>query len=448
MSAPAAGQIRLDRSDLRGQLAALALGSTAEAAFWIALVVQAHVRGGVVESGLVVLVHLAVAAWVAPILLVLGERLGRPRPLVDVCRLQALGLAGLAALVVIRAPIAVVYAASVGTYCTLCLTRPVSSALGSRRLDSDAGRTRANALRVLAECSGDLTGPLLGALLFALGGIPLALGGVAAMLVTALESGLLDEGTVSPCAPRDAMGSRPLRIPSAEDAPAVEPAARRWRGLTLGVALPTVLGGAVELSTPGLAAELLGAGGFVAGLLASALGVGAVLGAIGACTVGASGAGPERFAASLLAAAAATIAIAAARAPTTLVVLLLLCGFANGWAWVVGTTLVQRAAVGPRPLGLFGRIEGCESAGIAIATVVVGFLSQEIGVAGGIAAIGAAAIVIGLAGLGGGALIARRGAGRLPRPARPGAARPSPVASDAHRGLGQSARRRLALRPL
>ena len=78
---------------LRRHVLGLAAASTAEAAFWLAIVIHAQARGGVLEASLVAVTHLAAASLAAPAFARVGGAIARRALLPRVHAVQAL-LAG------------------------------------------------------------------------------------------------------------------------------------------------------------------------------------------------------------------------------------------------------------------------------------------------------------------------------------------------------------------
>ncbi|MEM7412244.1 MAG: MFS transporter [Myxococcota bacterium] len=359
-----------DRARLTGAFAAF---SIAEGAIWIALLVYAYERGGVAEASALAILLLAPSAVLAPAFGALASRSG------PVLR-RALGLqAGLAAGV--GAVLAGFgdglwpYAGAALLCASLSATRPIVSTLLPVVSGPAPQLSRANAMIVLFEGVGDLAGPLLAALVLGAAG-PAAVLYVASVLLAVA-----------------AWTTRAAHVPDHSDAgitPAPSPLALtpdRWLLVTC-LALPTLLFGAVELLAPAIGAEMLGVTGQVAGYLVAMLGCGGVAGALLARTVGTRSDLVRRHGVATLVSAAAFFGIGASYDVWTTLFLLFLCGVANGYAWVVGMSLVQRVATNAERGFLFGMLESGEAIGLALVTLGIAAVTVGLGVRGTFAIFG------------------------------------------------------------
>ena len=368
------------RRPLQHHVAALGCAATAEAAFWIVLVIHAYARGGALETSLVVISHLAAASVIVPRIARLAGALP-PRALLAASHgTQAVTVALLGWLIASGADGLLVYTASAIAACALSLTSPMSSALAPGLADDPGELGPINAVRVLTECGGDFLGALVAAIAMDLMGAAVATYACAALCVLAAAAGL-----------RSASHPPRARVPVAAEPKAPRPGRRPEPGerlLVLGVAIPTVLCGLLEVATPALASRHAGEDGADAGYLAACLGIGAMAGAVSALARRTRKPQLPAFSASLIVALLATLGMGLATDRTELIALLLLCGAANGHAWVLGTTLIQNAAPDGRQLDLFGIVEGFETACLGAVVLAVGVLSSGVGIGGCLAVVG------------------------------------------------------------
>jgi len=281
MSAPGTTTIAyravIGNRSLRRVLFAFFLFNAEEFAVWIAVLIYAYQQGGTTAAGIVAIAQLIPAALLAPLGATMGDRMRRDRALGLGYAAQAAANA-LLAVALWGGPPLVAYAAAIVASCTITLTRPVHNAIVPMLADTPQELTAANSLSGTVEGLGVLVGPVLNSVLIAISGpaaVAAAFAGVAA-LAGALTLGLrLTETRPSRRGAADADG--PLRA-------AVEGfrELRREPGATL---LATLGGaqyfviGVLDVFYAALAVEVLHMGEGVAGLLASAAGLGGLLGA-------------------------------------------------------------------------------------------------------------------------------------------------------------------------
>jgi MFS family permease len=263
---------------LRAQLA-FGAAWTAEAAFTVALSVVAFRDGGAAAVGLVVFIRTAPAALLAPIGTAFADRFRRDRVLVWSCLIRATATAGAAFVLVASGPKAVVYALAVIATAAFRMFRPAHSALLPGLCKAPFELSSANVVRGLLDSVSTLLGPLAAALL-------LALTGSAAVCLTsavlALAAGLLLFGLSYEAPPRGR--PQPLRRIVHETLEGFQALVRyRDAGLLVALGLAQALTqGFLYVFMTALAFELLGMGASGVGLLAAAVGAGAVASSLGA----------------------------------------------------------------------------------------------------------------------------------------------------------------------
>jgi MFS family permease len=133
----------------------------------VALAVFAYRAGGAAAVGLVGLVRLLPAAFVAPFAALLGDRFPRKRVMVAADLVRACAMGGAAAAVFAGAPAAAVYALAVVTALTGTAFQPAQAALLPALARSPEELTAANATSTTLESVGFFVGPALGGLLLA-----------------------------------------------------------------------------------------------------------------------------------------------------------------------------------------------------------------------------------------------------------------------------------------
>lgn len=380
--ASAQGFVRSFRvPSLAKALSALIAFSMAEWAAYIALAVYAFREGGTPRVGLVTTLTLVVAAVVAPIGSVLGDRYRRERVLILAYLGLTAGTGAVAFAMLAGLSPAVVYGAAIAAAAVLTLVRPTHNAVLPSLAPTPRDLTAAYAASGLIESACVMLGPLLATAIFAAGTSVSGPG-----LVNLALTALLAAGTVSVAT---------IRRAHADDGDATDaapaPSLRREIGEGLRASLhdprprllvglfgaSSFLLGVIDVLIVVLAFEVLGTGDAGVGLLNVALGFGAILGASVAVVV----TGRRRlfgaYRASLLTAGlpvAATAAVPVAAAP--------LFGLSAGGmsvCYVVGVTMLQRLIPDAKLTRVFGVIESTYMAGEGIGALVASLAVGAIG---------------------------------------------------------------------
>jgi MFS family permease len=266
----------------KAQVAFLAF-SIAEWASYIALIVYAFQAGGSVAVGLVSLLYLLPAAFLAPVGAVLGDRHRRERVLLLAHSALAFMTALAALALLLEAPSPVVYLAGTSAGWLMVLVRPTHASLLPRLAKTPEELTSAYAGTGLIESVSALLGPLLAGGLMALA--PASISGpglVDAVLAVMLAVGA---GCVATIGTRTepAHDGEPLsaRVLASETATGVRAVARDRRSLLLVVAMGLALFqlGFIDVLIVVLAFEVIGTGEAGVGLLTASIGVGSIVGA-------------------------------------------------------------------------------------------------------------------------------------------------------------------------
>jgi len=382
---------------LRRALLAFLVFSVAEWATWITLLVWAYDERGVGAAATVSVVQLLPAVLVAPLGSVLGDRGERGRALATGYVVQALTMLLTGLLLVADAPFVLTCAGGVLVTCAITLTRPVHNATLPTVSHTPAELLAGNSASITAEGIGGFLGPLACGLLisgagpgsvFLLFGV-LLLGSAALVLrlpVVRLTDG--DEPGVVRAAEtftrRTLGGVRELRE---------QPASALLLVMVTG---QYVVVGAMDILLIVLALEVLGTDSSGPGLLGSALGVGAILGALATVVL----AGRRRLAPALLAGLLVTglpICVLAAGGDIALAaVLLVLSGAGKAFFDVAGRTLLQRTVADAVLARVFGLQEALMTAALAVGAASAPLLVSWLGISGALVATGALLPVAGL----------------------------------------------------
>lgn len=357
---------------LRRVLPAFFLFNAAEFGTWVAILIYAYERTGPVSVGVVALVQLVPAALLAPAAASLGDRYPRERVLTFGYAIQAIAMLTTAMTMLANAPVLVVYAAATIAASSLVVTRPTQSALLPGLAASPEDLTAANAASGLIEGAGILAGPLMAAAILTSGtpgtvflaaAVLLAVAALATMrLRPAPPIAGVDEGRSQDDDEEDRGVLAGLRVIVAD------------RDARLVVGLLTVrmlMIGAADVLFVLLALDLLGTGEPGAGILAGALGAGAILGGAATFTI----VGRSRLAAVAAAGAVAWgigLAVIGLTASATLAPLLVVLGGAGlAIVDIAGRTMLQRSIRDEVLARVFGLQEGLAMAGLAAGSVLV-----------------------------------------------------------------------------
>jgi MFS family permease len=379
---------------LRRALIAFFWFNAAEWGTWIAMLVYAYGRGGVGASGLVAVVQLVPASIVAPLASTLGDRISRDRALAIGYLIQAATMGLTAAALAAAVPLVVIYALAALAASSVTLTRPAHNAALPSLAETPDELTAANALSETATGFAYFVGPILTGLLLSVSGPALVF---AVMAIGHLGGGVL-VGTARAAAETEEPSPDRWRVADLlEGFRAIRrrPDAMLLVGLVVGV---FVVVGMLDVLSVVLAFEILGLGQAGPSTIASALGIGSVIGAAASVSL----VGRTRLAPALgLGLAAVGIPLAAvgfSGTPLAAWTLVALSGI--GWSFfdVASRTLLQRSVDEEVLSRVFGLQEGMMMAAFAIGSAAVPPLVHALGPAGAFVAAGAALPAIGVLG--------------------------------------------------
>jgi MFS family permease len=336
---------------------------SAEWAHFVALGVFAYEQGGATAVGVAGLVRLLPAAVLAPFAASLGDRFPRERFLLALTLFGAAALAGSAvAAFVDSSSLVYAFAALVGISATLI--RPALQALLPSLARTPEELIASNGATSTIESFGTLLGPLLAGVLISVADV----GVVFVFSAAALLAGALPVARVhlpGRVDTRQAPRSR-REIISAGFVAIV-----RTRGASVVVGLvfaQAFVRGCLNVLIVIAAFRIFDAGAGAVGVMTAAIGVGGLLGALGAMTLGG-----RRLAVSFglaLVFWGLPIVLIAPRAELVLAILLLaIVGAANSVEDVAALTLLQRIVPDQSLSGVLGVVWGLAMGGVAIGSI-------------------------------------------------------------------------------
>ncbi len=349
---------------LRRALAAYLVFNTAEWATYVALLVWAFDQGGAGAAGAIALIQLVPAALVAPLGSVIGDRMRRTHALALGYALQSVAMLATAVALYADAPFSVVAVAAATAACAITLTRPVHHALVPDIARSPAELAAGNSASTTVEGIATFLGP-------ALSGVMLAAWGVASVFLVfgalSSASALLTVGLV---VRGQAVRSGRDRLLPAAIAGFREISADAGAALLVAmVAAQYVVVGLLDILAVVLAFDVLGLGDAGPGLLTSALGVGAVLGASASLALVGRRALAPALALGIALTGLPLALIAGVEVPWAAFALLAISGAGKAFFDVAGRTLLQRTVRAEVLSRIFGVQEAVMMAGIAVGAV-------------------------------------------------------------------------------
>src|SRR5579875_3073029 len=371
----------------RAEAAFLGFGIS-EYGVWVVVLVFAFRRGGTTAAAVIAAVQLFPASAVAPLAARLIDGRGAAATLWLGYMIQAGSLGLTAGLMLAGAPVAAVYAGAVLAASAVTFTRPAHSALLPALVDTPAQLTAVNAVTGWVENLTLLAGPALASIVLGLAspGWAVATFSLVVAVAALIVAPLLGIETVEEEQEPDEDGSGSLRE-VVREAPGAVPA------LAMLTAEYAVLG-AQDVLEVVLAALVFGLGAGGAGYLGAAFGVGGLAGAVLALTL----VGRHRVARPLLLAGAAWggafVLLGAAPARGVALGLFALAGAGRTVLDVGGRTILHRTV--PRALHgrVFGALEGVETFGLAIGSLMVPVLVALSGARGAVTIVGGLLVVV------------------------------------------------------
>lgn len=355
------------------------LASTAEFGTWVAVLLYAHRQGGAEMVGVAAVVQLLPAAVIAPVISAASDRYRRDWPLRGIYLAQTVahGVVGVA--MITGRPLVLTLALATVAATLVASTRPAHGSLIPDLASHPHEVTAANVVTSTADALGVLLGPALAAVILidgAPGHVFLFMAGAMAAAVV-LTVGV--RGRVPP--PR-------IEQPARRQLAAGVGAMASDRGLrslvTIGAAYYTVVG-AMDVLVVILAVEVLGWGDEGAGALASAVGLGALIGALIATSL----VGRRLLRALQLAVLLAAVPLYGLGWVSEGALLLVFVA-AVGLQWIdlIVRTLLQRAAPASVLARVLGVHEGLAAFSLALGSITVSLLFSRAGATATLVVIG------------------------------------------------------------
>jgi MFS family permease len=358
---------------------------TAEWAFTVALGIVAYTSGGALALGLVGLMRMVPSALLAPLLSPFADRGRRERVLVvvSIVRGAATGVAALT--VALSGPVFVVYALAIVSTIAATMFRPAHSALLPTLCRTGHELASANVVRGLLDSIATLVGPLLAAVLLAYTDVSVVFAVAAA---ASFWAAILLLRVRYDAPPRPAAPQRPDLLKEAAEGVRAVTRSRDLQ-LILGLAAAQSLTrGALTVVSVVVAIELLGTGEPGAGALMAAVGVGAVVGSLGASLLVGTGRLGVWFA----------IGVALWGLPLALVgvypdaaaalFFLAFVGVGNALIDVAGFTLIGRLAPDAVLARVFGVLESLVAVSIGVGAILASAVIAWFGIPAALIAIG------------------------------------------------------------
>jgi MFS family permease len=351
---------------LRLELAFAAFNG-AEWAVWVSLLVYAYAVGGVTATCLMAVVQLIPCALLAPYLGALTDRRRAGRVLFAAYLVMGAAMAGVALVVEMGAPWALVFPLAVVINLAITAPRPAQAALlpGVVRLPVEL--TAANVVSSWAENGSVLVAPAVAGVLLGIGGPELAIGALALL-------GFVGAWLVWPVpgprslAREEATASITREIGDSLRTVAHEPSVRVLVGL---LGSQYILVGALDVLYVVLAMSVLGMGEGGAGFLNAAFGAGGIIGAgITAALVARRRLAPA-LVLGILTAALALLVLGILPSIVGAFVLLALAGLGRAVFDVTGRILLQRTAPPGILAKVFSLLESLMDFGLAFGAVFV-----------------------------------------------------------------------------
>ncbi len=368
----------LRRGPERGALLALFFFRITEMATWVAILVWAFNERGAVGTGVIALAQLVPATLLAPVASVMGDRMSHRRALILGFLVQAVACVVTAIVIAGNASFVVVCIAAAVLSMAISLSRPVFYSTLPDIAEGPDELMALNSASVGIEGVSDFVGPVIAAILLSWAGADLVLLVMAGFCCAAAVSALAVPLTQSAFEPNEEDAYFELF----RSGVACLLNDRAAALLTALIGVEFVVVGMLDILGVVLAFEAIGSGPGGPGLLAAAIGVGAVLGA--AATVWLVGA--RRLApAIVLGAFVAGVPLLVAATSVNLaeaLALFVLSGAGTAFVDVAVRTLTQRV-VAPEVLSrVFGIQESLLLGGTAVGTGLATLLVAWLGVSG------------------------------------------------------------------
>jgi MFS family permease len=372
--------------DLRRAQLAFGAAWTSEWALTIGLSIVAFRDGGAAAVGLVALIRLLPGAIAGPFLATIADRVRRERVIVVIGLVRTACFAWMAVLWMAEAPIVTVYAVAIVSTIAGTPFRAAHSALLPSLCTTPEQLTSANVVRGMLDSLSMLVGPLVAAVLLALGTPATVF--VAAALASLL-SGLLVLHLDYDEPPRAVEVSRSTMVADVAQGMR-ELAARRDLALLIGLACSqTFTRGCVNVFAVVIAIDLLDMGEAGVGVLTAAIGVGAILGSLGASLLVTSHRLCTWYGLSILFWGLPLVLIGVFPQQGAALALLAVIGLANAVLDASGWTVIARLAPEDVLSSVFGLFESLVALTIGLGSILTPVVIDAVGVRGSLLVLGA-----------------------------------------------------------
>ena len=376
----------------------------AEWATWVSILAFAYQVGGAPATGLVAVVQLVPAALVAPLASVAGDRFRRELVLLAGYLGQAVAMGATAVALLTDAPVPLIYGLAALAATSITVTRPAQNALLPMLARTPDELTAANVASGWTESVSVLVGPAVAALLLGLygsGAVFAVMAGLvagSAMLVLGVRvrAGAEPDQPAAMALVLVGRARRPVDLVRSALEGFTTLAHERLPRLSVGLlSMQYVVLGALDVLLVVLAFEVLDIGSSGVGLLNSALGIGAILGAaLMALLVGRRLAVPITI--GFLCWGLAMSMIGLVPAQLAVPALVALAGVGSALTEVAGRLLLQRSTPSQALSRIFGVLEGLSMAAIALGSAVAPACIGILGLRTTLVAFGGLMLVLGM----------------------------------------------------
>jgi Cyclic nucleotide-binding domain/Major Facilitator Superfamily len=378
----------LGNSAIRRIEIAWTAGIAADWAFLVVLLVVAYDAGGALGVGVLGAVRVVPAIVAAPFSTTLVQRFRGDRVLTALNVLRSMGAVATAIVIAAGLPVELTFVLAAFVAGAGSLVRPIQSALLPAFARTPGELVAANVTSSTGEGVGTFAGPLLAGVLVAwTGSVPASVlvaagfAGAAAVL-----TGVRFERAADARGGVDSAGSSGFRL---ADAPRV---LRRYPAAVLlmsdFVAQILVRGLLITLIVVA-SIELLGMGDTGVGLLNAMIGLGSLVGALGALGFVGSGRLTRVFTIALIGWGLPLVLIGVVPSALLTVIALFVTGISNAVLDVSGFTLIQRGVRNEDRVTMFGVFEGALGVGLLAGSLLAPALVAVVGIRGALIVSGA-----------------------------------------------------------
>jgi MFS family permease len=358
---------------------------TAEWAHFVALGVFAYDAGGTVAVGIAGLVRMLPAALVAPFAASLGDRFRRERFLVSIALVGAAALAASAVAFFLNENVLAIFALAGVVGLASTLVRPAQQALLPSLARTPEELIGSNGATSTVESLGTLVGPLIAGVVVSIAdaGTALVFGAGALLTSALLFSRVAVEGRIQAAGTRETERARHL-LAAGIDFVARAPTPRTVVGL---VGAQSFVRGCLNVLIVVTAFRVLDANAGAVGYMTAALGVGGLVGALGAFTL----AGRRLavvFGVALVFWGLPIALMAPSPFLATALLLLAVVGAANSIEDVAAFTLLQRIVPDDILTRVLGVVWGLAMGGVALGSIAAPALVRLAGPRAALVAVG------------------------------------------------------------